>query len=145
MTRGFVPLILKHEDSLKTIVNLASMWGLTKVPGSSGYQLTKCATLRFSELCNSEYGNEGLLSYSIHPGGTKTDLPTYGLRPEMQQFLVDTPEMAADSLVWLTAEKREWLAGRYINCAWDMKELLDRREKIVKEDQLKLRLGVGLD
>ena len=90
-TRAFLPLLLSCSDSLKTIVNMSSTWGHTKLSGGSGYQLTKFATMRFSELCNAEYGNQGLLSYHIHPGSVKTDLAN-ALAPEMQQFLIDAPE-----------------------------------------------------
>lgn len=53
---------------------------------------------------------------------------------------VDKPEIAADTIVYLTAEKRQWLSGRYINCTWDMPELLAQEEEIVKKDKLKVRL-----
>lgn len=65
--------------------------------------------------------------------------------PEIRQFFIDTPEMAGDTLVWLTAEKRDWLAGRYVSAMWDMKEFLEKKDKIVSEDHLKMRLAVGLD
>lgn len=144
MSRAFIPFMTKKNDSLKTIINITTMWALTKVVGGSAYQLTKFATLRFSEMLNSEYGEEGILSYSVHPGAVKTELGDT-LAPNYRQFLVDTPEMSGDSVVWLTSERREWLAGRYVSASWDMKDLLDKREKIVKEDHLKMRLSVGLD
>jgi hypothetical protein len=53
--------------------------------------------------------------------------------------LTDKPEVAADTIVFLTQEKRDWLAGRYIACPWDMPELLSREEEIVKGDKLKMR------
>ncbi|ROW08466.1 hypothetical protein VMCG_03210 [Cytospora schulzeri] len=37
---------------------------------------------------------------------------------------VDTPQIGADTTVYLTSEKRQWLNGRYVNCTWDMPELL---------------------
>jgi hypothetical protein len=63
------------------------------------------------------------------------------LRAEMliELDLIDTPELAADSLVWLTRERREWLAGRYVSCNWDMEELEERKEEMVG-DKLKLRI-----
>ena len=144
MTRSFIPMLLNNQDSLKTIVNITSIWGLTKFAGGSAYQLTKFATMRFTELCIAEYGEQGLLSYHLHPGGVDTELASL-LRPEVKQFLVDTPRLGADTITWMTAERREWLQGRYVSAQWDMKELLDKREKIVKEDHLKMRLSVGLD
>ena len=54
--------------------------------------------------------------------------------------LNDTPELAADTMVFLTQEKREWLAGRYVSCTWDMPELLAKKSEIVEGDKLKMRL-----
>ncbi|KAM5341953.1 hypothetical protein ACJ41O_014984 [Fusarium nematophilum] len=54
----------------------------------------------------------------------------------------DTPELAGDSVVYLTSEKRDWLAGRYINAMWDLPELMGKKEWIVAEDKLKAKLSV---
>jgi hypothetical protein len=56
--------------------------------------------------------------------------------------LVDTPELAADSLVFLTQERRPWLAGRYLSLNWDIPKLLSMKDDIVKGDKLKMRLVV---
>ena len=56
--------------------------------------------------------------------------------------LVDTAELASDTMVWLTAEKRDWLAGRYLSCNWDMEGLLRKKDEVVDGDLLKVRLQV---
>ena len=43
--------------------------------------------------------------------------------------LIDTPELAADTLVWMTKERRLWLSGRYVSCTWDMTELEAKKEQ----------------
>lgn len=144
VTRAFIPLLLAKKDSLKTVLNVASIWGLTYFPAGSAYQISKFALLRFSEICNAEYGGRGLLSFSLHPGAVATEI-TVPLKPEIAQFLIDKPEMRGNTIVWLTAERREWLAGRFVNGQWDMQELLEKKDKIVGEDHLKMRLSVGLD
>jgi hypothetical protein len=48
--------------------------------------------------------------------------------------------MGADSMVYLTQEKRDWLAGRYLNLNWDIPMLLSMKDEIVKGDKLKVRL-----
>ena len=53
--------------------------------------------------------------------------------------MVDKPELSADSLAFLTSEKREWLGGRYINVYWDMPELLAKKHEIVQGDKLKMK------
>jgi hypothetical protein len=40
---------------------------------------------------------------------------------------VETPQLSADSVVFLTSEGRPWLNGRYINVTWDLPELLEER------------------
>jgi hypothetical protein len=58
----------------------------------------------------------------------------------MRVDLTDTPEMAADTIVFLTQERREWLAGRYLSCTWDVTELLAREKEIIEGDKLKMRM-----
>lgn len=57
-------------------------------------------------------------------------------------MFVETPELSADSLVYLTSEKRDWLAGRYINVTWDLPELMAKKDEIVSGDKLKVRMVV---
>jgi len=54
----------------------------------------------------------------------------------------ETPELCADSLVFLTKERREWLTGRYINCTWDLPELEEMKERVVNENLLTLALAL---
>lgn len=56
--------------------------------------------------------------------------------------LGDKPELTGDTIAFLTQKRREWLAGRYISCNWNMEEFLGREEEIAKGDKLKLRLAV---
>jgi hypothetical protein len=56
--------------------------------------------------------------------------------------LIDTPELAADVMVFLTQEKRTWLAGRYISCNWDMPQFLSKEDEIVQGGKLKMRMIV---
>lgn len=54
--------------------------------------------------------------------------------------IVDTVELAADTVTFLTREPGEWLGGRYVNCCWDMPELVAKKYEIVEGDKLKVRL-----
>lgn len=141
VTRTFLPLLL--ASTTKTIVNVSSIGALITLPGASGYQTSKLAILRFSEYLDLEYREKGLLVYSIHPGGIKTDLAVH-MPAEFMEWLVDEPELPADSLVWLTRVRREWLGARYVSVNWDMEELEGRKGDIVKGDLLKVRLAVNL-
>lgn len=43
-------------------------------------------------------------------------------------------------MCYLTAQKRDWLAGRYVDCTWDMEEFLAKEKEIVEGDKLKMRM-----
>jgi hypothetical protein len=62
---------------------------------------------------------------------------------QMHGALDDTAQIASDTMVWLTAERRDWLAGRYISCNWSMEELLKKKDEIVEKDLLKVRLALS--
>lgn len=142
VVRATIPLLLKKEGGLKTILNVSSIGAHFVMHGASAYQTSKLALIRISEFINAEYGEKGVLSFAVHPGGVMTELSS-GMPEASHHMLQDKPAMAADTFVWLTAERRDWLAGRYISCNWDMKEFGDMKEKIVKGDLLKVRLDVG--
>jgi hypothetical protein len=52
---------------------------------------------------------------------------------------VETPELSGDSVVFLVSKRREWLGGRYINCTWDLPELMSKEAEIVRGDKLKTK------
>lgn len=55
-------------------------------------------------------------------------------------MFVETPELSADSVVYLVSQKCEWLGGRYVNCTWDLPELMGKKDEIVAGDKLKIKL-----
>ena len=165
LMRAFIPLMLECDGD-KTIVAVSTVGALKTTPGLSAYQMSKLAVLRLTEFVGSEYGDQGMLSYAIHPGNIVTDMTAGLMTPELRpgtspvlnSFLwrskpfaniywlrivfVETPELSADSLVYLTSKKREWLAGRYVNVTWDLPELMAKEEEIVSRDMLKVKLVV---
>ena len=158
ITRAFLPLLLRGGD--KTIINVSSVGAHLTTPGLSSYQTTKLALLRFTEFLCAEYLDKGLLAYCIHPGSVATDIvaeiPEELKRTGMstladmvllheliyKKVFVETPELSADTIVYLTQEKREWLAGRYVNCTWDMPQIMAMENDIVKGDKFKVRLVI---
>jgi NAD(P)-dependent dehydrogenase (short-subunit alcohol dehydrogenase family) len=73
-TKAFLPLLIKSQGGLKTIVNLSSAGAHGLRPGMSAYQTSKFAVLKFSEFTCAEYSGEGVVAYSVHPGGVPTEL-----------------------------------------------------------------------
>jgi hypothetical protein len=60
----------------------------------------------------------------------------------LRVVFVETPELTGDSIVYLTAERRDWLGGRYVNVTWDLPELMELRDDIVEKNKLKVQLVI---
>ena len=52
---------------------------------------------------------------------------------------MDNLELVSNTMVFLSQKKRDWLAGRYISCTWDMPEFVSREKEIVEGGKLKTR------
>ena len=99
--------------------------------------------MRFTEFIDAEYASQGVTAIAIHPGNILTEMATSGEVPEELAFVfTETQELPADTVVWLTAQKRDWLSGRYVNVTWDMPQLEEKREAIAQGDKLKVKLDV---
>lgn len=137
--RYFTPMLLKSDTKLFVAVSSVGAHMLRR--GASAYQTNKFAVCRLVEFVQEEYGDQGVVAVSVHPGGVKTDL-ALGMPKEMHEMLVDTPELFADSIVWLADKRREWLAGRFVNACWDLGELEGKKEDVVGRDLFKFRMTI---
>ncbi|KAK9777389.1 hypothetical protein SCAR479_05782 [Seiridium cardinale] len=140
--RSFIPLMLERGE--KTFITVSSVGAHIQTSGYSAYQTSKLTVLRLAEFASTEYGDQGILAYSIHPGNIPTDMVggPEGLPESVKAIFTETAELSADSIVYLTSEKRPWLAGRYVNVTWDLPELVAKKDEIVSGDKLKVRLVV---
>ncbi|KIX92729.1 uncharacterized protein Z520_11581 [Fonsecaea multimorphosa CBS 102226] len=139
MCKFFTPLLNGTADGLQTLVNVNSVAAHNLRPEASAYGTSKFAILKLTEFLLVEQRMQGLLAFSVHPGGVMTQLA--GAMPkETHASFTDSPSLAGDTIAFLTSERREWLAGRYLSCTWDMEELLARQKEIEEGDKLKVRL-----
>lgn len=72
ITRAFLPLMLQSGD--KTFVTTSSVGAHLIMPTLNSYQMTKLALLRFAEFVAAEYGAQGVLALTIHPGNIPTEI-----------------------------------------------------------------------
>lgn len=135
---AFIPLLLSSKDGLKTIVNVSSVGAHVVMPNLSAYQTSKLALVRVSEFIAKEYAEQGIICVSIHPGNIVTDiLGPDGPSEDLKHIFTESPELPADTIVWIAAGQRNWLNGRYVNVTWDCPQLEAKKEDIVARDLLK--------
>jgi hypothetical protein len=58
----------------------------------------------------------------------------------VKHLLIDKPELAGGTAVYLTTDRARFLMGRYVPAVTDMEELEKLKDKIVSEDLLKTRV-----
>ncbi|EMC93974.1 hypothetical protein BAUCODRAFT_150205 [Baudoinia panamericana UAMH 10762] len=138
LAKAFLPLLLRCGGD-KTFVAISSLGAHICTPGASSYQTTKFAVVRFAEFLMQDYGDQGLLAYSMHPASMLTELAK-NIPSNMHHLLNDTPELVGDTFAFLGSKKRDWLAGRFVAVCWDMPELMAREKEIVEKDALKFRM-----
>ncbi len=121
------------------LILLSSVGAQLLMPGASDYQTSKHAINRLCEFVQTDHGEDGIKCFAIHPGGVATEL---GLSmPEgLHEYLDDEPELAACFIVWLCSGKADWAKGRYLSATWDVEELSDLKDKILRDDLLVNRL-----
>ncbi|KAK1547885.1 3-oxoacyl-(acyl-carrier-protein) reductase [Colletotrichum paranaense] len=144
MARAFLPMMISTRasgDGLCIMINVSSSGALSARPASTGYRSSKLAVTRWTESVQLDYADQGLLAFSLNPGAIKTEITKGGLPDHLRDSLPDKPEIAGDTIVWLAAERQEWLAGRYVSCPWDMGELMQMKNTIIEEDKLKLKMA----
>lgn len=56
--------------------------------------------------------------------------------------MIDTPDLCAGAVVWITKKQKPWLNGRYVSATWDVDELEAKKDDIVAGDKLKYRMVV---
>lgn len=56
-------------------------------------------------------------------------------------LMVDAPELSAAVCVYLASAEADYLCGRFVSATWDLQQLLQRRDEILKRDLFKMQLA----
>ncbi|KAI4135098.1 MAG: hypothetical protein LQ341_005930, partial [Variospora aurantia] len=140
-----LPMLLRTQGRAKSfiVIGSAGAW-ITEGPiANMAYCSSKLAQVRLVEMMSRQYEKDGLLSVTVHPGAVATQMAKSAPK-EFVPFLTDSVDLCGAFCVWLTRDSSSmaWLSGRYLSAKWDVDELLERKEAIVKGDLLKARMTV---
>ena len=72
VSRAMLPIMVK--GGMGQVVNIGSVGGLRTAAGASAYQASKFVITRFSEFINADHGEQGIMAFTVHPGGVMTEL-----------------------------------------------------------------------
>lgn len=141
MIKHLIPIMMQSPDGAKAVINITSLSSHLVSGTPIGFNISEFATNRLTEAVADMYKEDGVLAYAVHPGMVATTPPP-GFPDMFKQFAVDDPGLCGAFLVWLVKEKRQWLSGRYMSSNWDVMELEELKEQIVREDKLTMRMVV---
>ena len=140
----FVPLLLASENGAKGFLAIGSIAGCIRrgVIANTGYTISKMAQTRMVEYLGEQYGEEGLLAVSIHPGAVHTAMAEGNTPEEFLPYLIDQVDLCGAVCVWMSSCMNElhWLTGRLMSANWDMQELMAKKEEVIEKDLLKFAL-----
>jgi len=125
-----------------TILNINSIACAGTRPGGSSYHCSKSQLNRFTEFLHFEYQDANVRTFTFHPGAVKTVLSKYVIPEHGHDMLGDSPELPGGFALWLATQgkKADFLRGRFISANWDVNDLLEREEEIVKKGLLFMRV-----
>ncbi|MFZ2455203.1 MAG: SDR family oxidoreductase [Candidatus Altiarchaeia archaeon] len=144
VARYAIPYLIESARSTKRpaggyLILISSVGAQMLTQGASDYQTSKHAINRLCEFIDVDHGADGIKCFAVHPGGVSTALAR-NMPEEIHPYLVDKPELAAGFIVWLCSGKADWAKGRYLSSNWDVKELTQMKDRILKDDLLMNRL-----
>ncbi|CEJ62741.1 hypothetical protein PMG11_11232 [Penicillium brasilianum] len=132
MTQNF--LQLNGKDSNMTVINVTSAAALNSFPCLSSYSLSKLCQIRLQDFIRVE--NPNVQTFSLHPGIVMTRMtPTF-----FERFSNDTFDLVGGVTVWLASKQAEFMSGRYMSVNWSVDELVERKDEIVSNGLLEIKL-----
>lgn len=140
-----LPVLLETQGGAKNFITVSSFAALIiRGPfANAQYCVSKLAQLKLMEHIHEQYHEEGLLSWSVHPGSVDSELSAATPEP-FKAYLTDSPNLCGAFCTWLSSAgtKRAWLCGRLANAKYDVSELEARKDEVVEKDLLKLKMLV---
>ena len=140
MIKQSLPILRESNGGAKIVVNITSLSSHLTQGTPFGFNISELATNRLTEIMAELYADEGILFHAVHPGMIRETAFPPGIPEDFKEFCQDDQDVCGAFLIWLVKEKREWLNGRYLSANWDVEELQAKKDEIVSDDKLKMRM-----
>ncbi|KAI0811399.1 NAD(P)-binding protein [Xylaria sp. FL0064] len=133
---------LKQSSGGGTIITISSGSAGSLFPNMSSYISSKLAQIKFMEFIHIEH--PGVRVFTLLPGLLKTQMTAKDYLP----FARDDPSLSGDMSLLLCTQRAEWLRVGVMSVNWDLKEMEEHKEEILREGRHKLsflnaQLGKG--
>jgi len=106
--------------------------------GQSSYVASKLALNKVYECLATDYDVNDLQILTIHPGLIKTPMSDKVELPADIQY--DDVNLASHFIIWAASKEAAPAHGKFLNCNWDVEQLLAQKEKL--QDPTFLTFGI---
>ncbi|KAF2759929.1 NAD(P)-binding protein [Pseudovirgaria hyperparasitica] len=132
--QSFAPTAAKDHAAIVAPVGGSMQLPTKLLAGLSGYLTAKLAVVRIMEFLSVE--NPSIFFATYHPGMVDTEVfRRSGATPDM--LPMDSPQLSAGFVLWLTLPAALFLNGRFVWANWDVEELMASSDKITSQDLFK--------
>ncbi|KAF2161590.1 hypothetical protein M409DRAFT_58983 [Zasmidium cellare ATCC 36951] len=146
LIKAFLALPPRSPDAERTILHTTTSGIQLTVPGMGLYNASKMAMTSLVHHLHEEAQVQGqkVRVFTFHPafGFTPGARDVLGLREG--QFDYDDLTLPAHYAVWLCSPEADFLRGRYTWAHWDVEEMKEKREEILRGSE-ELKVGVVVD
>lgn len=121
--RAVLPSMLERKAG--RIITVASRAGTAAMPGAGDYAVAKAAAIRLSESIAAETQEQGVLAFSLHPGGVVNPFVAEAIeqgRVAPERF-PDPPDTAARMIADLAEGRYDVLSGAFLDVNDDLPAL----------------------
>ncbi|KAI0095755.1 short chain dehydrogenase [Nemania sp. FL0031] len=119
--------------SVLSMVGGSIVFPTSMLAGLSGYLVSKLALAKTIEFLATE--NTNVFFAAVHPGMVETDLFRKS-GATTDTLAMDTVNLSAGFLLWLTLPEAKFLNGRFVWANWDIDELKGMQEDITSGTKL---------
>lgn len=140
VTRAYLRLLNGRPG---TILNVSTSISDAVLPNMSSYATSKHAINRFTECVQLEHGHQGVRCVAFHPGGIASTGMGQRAPLQFRGSLLDTPELAAGTALYLSTSEASYLNGRLVFADWDLEEVEKLKDEIVQDNLLVSRINWG--
>jgi len=126
MTQHF----LAQANGIGTVVSMMSGAIGDVFPGMGGYTASKLALARIMENLHAE--QLGIRVFMLIPGIVQTEMTVDAMKP----YAKDSPNLTGGWTLFLSTQRAEWMRGGIVSVNWDIKEMEDHKDQIVRDKLL---------
>jgi NAD(P)-dependent dehydrogenase (short-subunit alcohol dehydrogenase family) len=140
VTHNFLKLLPTSETFAK-IITLTTGAAYEVFPALSAYGMSKLGVLELMTYVAVE--NPNVTAVALHPGVVDTEMTIEAFKP----VALDTPELVGGIGTWLAGWQgadRSFLSGRFVSSNWDVEDLVNKKDEILKNELLKMTLNAKL-